>query len=143
VTANDEAALAFSMGSRDTPFYLGAMAHYIGGVAQYGLFCRRDASQRLRDVGGRVDGVVRAGTFESAIELDSQVRRPPFTAGRRVSRATFAGDQDAGILRASRMDSRFSTKPDQFLVSVEASLNVGVNELADVLHTFFVNASQR
>ena len=31
------------------------------------------------------------------------------------------------------------TKPPEFMTSVGASLNVGVNELADVLHTFFLN----
>ena len=37
------------------------------------------------------------------------------------------------------MDSLFSTKPPNFIASVGASLNLGVNELADVLHTFFLN----
>ena len=37
------------------------------------------------------------------------------------------------------MDFHFALKPPQFINSVGASLNLGVNELADVLHTFFVN----
>ena len=37
------------------------------------------------------------------------------------------------------MDTLFSSKPQEFIDSVGASLNVGVNELADVLHTFFLN----
>jgi hypothetical protein len=31
------------------------------------------------------------------------------------------------------------TTPPEFIASVEASLNLAVNELADVLHTFFLN----
>ena len=38
------------------------------------------------------------------------------------------------------MDSLFKTKPPEFMTTVGASLNVGVNALADVLHTFFLNA---
>jgi hypothetical protein len=43
------------------------------------------------------------------------------------------------ILPAPKMDSLFASKPPEFMQSVGASLNVGVNELADVLHTFFLN----
>jgi hypothetical protein len=37
------------------------------------------------------------------------------------------------------MDSLWSTKPQPYLDSIGHSLNLGVNELADVLHTFFAN----
>ena len=45
----------------------------------------------------------------------------------------------SGVLPALRMDTLFATKPQEFIGSVGASLNFGVNELADVLHTFFLN----
>jgi hypothetical protein len=37
------------------------------------------------------------------------------------------------------MLARFNDKDDAYLDSVGASLNLAVNELADVLHTFFLN----
>ena len=40
------------------------------------------------------------------------------------------------------MDALFSKKPQEFMDSVAASLNVRVNELADVLHTFCLNVVQ-
>ncbi len=80
-----------------------------------------------------------AGTFEDAIDGDSLVRRTPYTAARRISRATFTGRPSDDILQAPRMDTLFSTKPQGFIDSVRGSLNLGVNEVADVLHTFFIN----
>lgn len=37
------------------------------------------------------------------------------------------------------MDSLWSSKPQAYLDSIGHSLNLGANELADVLHTFFLN----
>ena len=69
--------------------------------------------------------------------LRTVLRRTPFTAVRRVSKAVFTGQ--GSILPATQMDMLVPTKPPAFMTSVGASLNVGVNELADVLHTFFLN----
>lgn len=77
------------------------------------------------------------GVFESFITLDSLVRRTPYTAVKRISRATFGGS--GNILPAAQMDMLYPTRPQQFIDSAGASLNLGVNELADVLHTFFLN----
>lgn len=49
--------------------------------------------------------------------------------------AHYIGD----VSPAPQMDSLYKTKPPEFMTSVGASLNLGVNELADVLHTFFLN----
>jgi hypothetical protein len=51
--------------------------------------------------------------------------------------APFAGQ--GRILPAPTMDSLYATKPPSFMDSVGAALTLGVNELADVLHTFFLN----
>jgi hypothetical protein len=37
------------------------------------------------------------------------------------------------------MDSKYSNKDDEYFDSVGHSLNLGVNELADVLYTFYLN----
>jgi hypothetical protein len=43
---------------------------------------------------------------------------------------------------ATAMDAHWSNKDQEYLDSVGNALNVGVNELADVLHTFFLNVVQ-
>ena len=37
------------------------------------------------------------------------------------------------------MDAHYDTKDQEYLDSVRAALNIGVNELADVLHRFWLN----
>lgn len=137
----DKAVIAFHQGEpAHAAFYLGAMAHYIGDVSQYGHSWRNETHHSDYETwAAKLTSSFSGGTFESAIDLDSLSRRTPYTAARRVSRATFAGDDDDDILPAPRMDALFSSKPEEFMESVGASLNVGVNELADVLHTFYLN----
>ncbi len=78
------------------------------------------------------------GHFESAIQLDQLVTRTPYTAVRRVSRATGRGQ--GAILSARDMEDRQDTREaPEFLASVAASLNFGANELADALHSFYRN----
>jgi hypothetical protein len=136
----NKAVIAFRQGNpRAAAFYLGAMAHYIGDVSQYGHSVPSEAhhsdyegwvAQRTASFNG--------GTFESYITLDSLVRRSAYTAVKRISLATARGKGD--ILPAAEMDSRWPTKGQAYLDSIGHSLNLGVNELADVLHTFFLNA---
>jgi hypothetical protein len=79
-----------------------------------------------------------AGHFESAVAPDNLVNRTPYTAVKRISRATGRGQ--GAILSAQEMEGLQGHRDDpQFLASVGASLNLGVNELADVLHTFYLN----
>ena len=114
-------------------YFLGAMAHYIGDVSQY----RHDYPDEVHhgdyeQWAAELTSKFNAGIFESAISLDSLVARTPFTATKRVAKVVFQGQ--GSILPAKKMDMLFSTKPPAFMTSVGASLNVGVNELADVLH---------
>lgn len=134
-----KAKIAFEQGkSAHAAFFLGAMAHYIGDCAQYGHNYREEKNHGNYEAWAAAQTPsLTAPTFQSAISLDSLVRRTPYTATRRVSRAIFVGG--GAILPAPKMDSLFSSKPQEFMTSVGASLNVGVNELADVLHTFFLN----
>lgn len=135
----DKAVIAFRQGRLGhAAFFLGAMAHYIGDVSQYGHNYRDEVVHSAYESwAAGLTPAFNGGTFEAAISLDSLVRRTPYTATRRVSRVVFAGDED--ILPATQMDGLFNTKPPQFVTSAGASLNLGVNELADVLHTFFLN----
>lgn len=142
VRAQEEYAKAVLAFQQEEPghaaYYLGAMAHYIGDVSQYGHSWRDEThhgdyeSWTSSRTASFSDGV-----FESFIQIDSLVRRTSYTAARRISQATFAGRGD--ILSAQEMDSLYSAKPQEYLESIGASLNLAVNELADVLHTFVLN----
>ena len=58
---------------------------------------------------------------------------------RRISLSVAKGK--GTILSAAQMDSLWATKPQPYLDCIGHSLNLGVNELADVLHTYFVNVA--
>jgi hypothetical protein len=135
----NKAGLAYRQGNkRAAAFYLGAMAHYLGDLSQYGHTIPNEAHHS--DYEGWVaqrTGSFAAGHFESYIVLDSLVRRSAYTAAKRISLATARGR--GAILSAAQMDSLWSTKPQSYIDSIGHSLNLGVNEIADVLHTFFLN----
>jgi hypothetical protein len=116
-----KAAIAFGKGKPAHAAYcLGAMAHYIGDVSQYGHSFRDEVHHGdYESWAAQLTDSFDAGTFESAITLDSLVNRTPFVAARRISHDTFAGR--GRILSAPRMDALFSTKPPEFIASVDAS----------------------
>jgi len=137
-----KAVVAYQDGKpKAAAFYLGAMAHYIGDVSQYGHAVPWEPSSSHsayeRWTATRTDSV-RAGNFESAIHLDQLVMRTPYTAVKRISRAT--GRCQGAILSPRQMEDRQDNRDaPEFLASVAASLNLGANELADVLHSFHRN----
>ena len=134
-----KAILAFQQGEPGhAAFYLGAMAHYLGDVSQYGHTYRDEVNHgNYESWAAARTTALDDETFDDYIDRDSLVRRTPYTAVRRVAHAAFAGKGD--ILPAAKMDSLWSTKPDEFINSTGESLNLAVNELADVLHTFYLN----
>ena len=84
--AYDKAVIAFG---RDEPghaaFRFGAMAHYIGDVAQYGHSWPAEKNHgNYESWAAKLTASFDGGTFEEAIDLDSLVRRTPYTATRRV-----------------------------------------------------------
>jgi hypothetical protein len=137
----DKAAKAFKEGNAaHAAFYLGAMAHYIGDVSQYGHSVPFETKKHHKGYEDWVESKTKAfngGTFESFIEADGFEPRKAFTAVKRVSKAT--ADGQGKILHAGAMEQRFDTKGQEYVDSVGHSLNLGVNELADVLHAFFLN----
>lgn len=80
----DKAVIAFRQGKPGhAAFFLGAMAHYIGDVSQYGHNYPDEIVHGAYE--GWAAGLTPAfngGTFEAAISLDSLVRRTPYTATR-------------------------------------------------------------
>ena len=141
-----KAVIAFEQGKHaHSVFYLGAMAHYIGDCAQYGHNYRAEKNHGNYEAwAAALTSSILASTFKHYIDPDTLVRRTAYTATRRVSHAVFVGRGD--ILPAPKMDLLFAPESPEFLTpeflnSVGESLNLAVNELADVLHTFFVNVS--
>lgn len=118
-------------------FYLGAMAHYVGDVSQYGHSYPGEVHHSAYEgwVGRRTSSF-NAGEFESYIVADNLVIRTPYTAVKRISKATAWGK--GKIIWAKRMDDLYPQKNNlqEYNDSVGAALNMGVNELADVLYRF-------
>jgi hypothetical protein len=83
----NKAALAYRQGNpRAAAFYLGAMAHYIGDVSQYGHTIPSEThhsdyegwvAQRRASFSG--------GTFETYISSEPRVRRSAYVAAKRIS----------------------------------------------------------
>jgi zinc dependent phospholipase C len=106
----DKAALAYRQGNaRAAAYYLGAMAHYIGDLSQYGHTIPDEvhhsdyeswAAQRTPTFTG--------GHFESYIVGDGFVRRSAYTAAKRTALAVAKGKGQ--ILSAKEMDARWSNK---------------------------------
>ena len=135
-----KAVIAFQQGNEsDAAFFLGAMAHYIGDVSQYGHSGPGEdhhsdyegwASSRSEPT----DTVLTPFLSESSL-----VRRTPYTAAKRISRATSGGRDE--IQTFAFMDANYASRNSDpvYLASAGNALNIAVNELADVLHTFFLN----
>lgn len=137
----DKAVAAYQAGHPGAAaFYLGAMAHYVGDVSQYGHAVPWESgemhSSYERWAATRTAAF--GGPFAAALQPDALVNRTPYTAVKRIAKATGRGQ--GAILSAHAMEALQSTRGDpRFLASVGASLDLGVNELADVLHSFYLN----
>ncbi len=136
----NKAIIAFQQDNpSDAAFYLGAMAHYVGDVSQYGHSGPGEDhhSDYERWVSSRseIDDTV----FTGFIDASSLVRRTPYTAVKRISKATSEGR--GSIMSFEEMDATYVNKTgnDDYLASIGHALNLASNELADVLHTFFLN----
>jgi Zinc dependent phospholipase C len=120
-------------------FYLGAMAHYIGDVSQYGHVIPDEKNHSNYEgwVARRTKGPT-GGPFEEYLKADGLTRRTAYTAAKRIAKIT--GKGKGPILSAKAMDGKYKNNRDEaFEKSVGHSLNLGVNELSDVLHTFYLN----
>ncbi len=69
--------------------------------------------------------------------ITAESLRTSNTAVKRMS--LVVSRSDGAILSAEAMDAGYSNKNQAYLDSVGESLNTGVNELADVLHRFWLN----
>lgn len=128
----------------DAAYYLGAMSHYIGDVSQFGHTIRGEKNHHNYElwVGEQMNSFD-SQAFDAYIQYDGPVYRKPYTAVKRISRVISKGE--GKILSARDMDSKFKTEKDTqvYLDSVGNSLNLAINELADVLHSFNVSTKSR
>ena len=118
------------------------MAHYIGDVTAYvhsAPFGTKAHHSGYEGWVGRQTKEFDSDDFSSYINADSMIRRKPFTAVKRISKITAGGK--GKILWATRMGALYPDKNDsqKYKDSVGGALNLGVNELADVLHRFYLN----
>jgi hypothetical protein len=130
---------AFKTGDKKgAAFYLGAMAHYIGDVSQYGHSYRDEKHHSDYETWAKTKTKsFSEGVFEKYINQDKLVRRTPYAAVKIVSKIT--GQGSGNVQSALWMDANFDNKDNVYIDSVGHSLNAGVNALADVLHTFYLN----
>lgn len=84
-------------------FYLGAMAHYIGDVSQYGHSVPfEDNHGNYESWVGRRTKALTSEVFSSYIAANNLIRRKPYTAVKRISKVTAGGNSK--VLWASKME---------------------------------------
>jgi len=135
----DNAVDAFADGDlAAAAYYLGAMAHYIGDVGQHG-HAYPNEKQRLAYSRWmkRHTSDFTAAVFDPYVEAGDLVRRRPYTAVTRIAKATSEGQGD--ILGSESMNRLYADKTEEWLDSLGASLNLAANEIAGVLHRFYLN----
>lgn len=136
----EKAVAAYKSGNHSAAaFYMGAMAHYIGDVSQYGHSVPFE--KHHSDYEGWVAARTKSfddGPFAEYIKLDKLVQRKPYAAVKRISKITAGGKNK--ILWPTKMEQLYKEKENsqEYIDSIGYSLNLGINELADVLHTFYL-----
>jgi len=122
----------------DAAYYLGAMAHYIGDVSQYGHSVDFETKQHHggyeRLISTKTESFD-AGIFEEYIEEDGLAQTNAYEAVVVISRTTAAGE--GNIKSAKWVEDHYNNDTQEYWDSVGAALNLGVNVLADVLHNFY------
>ena len=106
-----KAADAFEDGNAAAAaFFLGAMAHYIGDLAQYGHTYPDEVVHSAYEswAARRTDSFDDEQVFESYLQTSNLTRRKPYTAAKRVSRAVLRGQGD--ILPATEMDQKYAAQ---------------------------------
>ena len=136
----NKAVIAVQQGNEsDAAFFLGAMAHYIGDVSQYGHSGPGENHHSDYEGWASSRSEPTDTVFTPFLSESSLVRRTPYTAAKRISRATSGGRDE--IQTFAFMDANYASRNSDpvYLASTGSALNMAVNELADVLHTFFLN----
>lgn len=136
----DKAVKAYRTGNpAAAAYYLGAAAHYPGDLGQYGHTIKGERHHHdYEEWAHYFTYAYESGTFESAIMSDGLDRRSAYDTVIWIGRHVHAGG--GKILPARRMDDLWDEKDQTYRDSVSASLNKAVNGIADMLHTFYLDA---
>ena len=132
----DKAVVAYRDGKHaDAAYYLGAAAHYIGDLSQYGHTIKGEAHHADFEawVGDLTPSFAGGGVFERFIQADGLDPRSAYDAVIRTGKLTRYGK--APIIAPDDMDGRDSPAAR---VSIGHTLNKAVNETADMLHNFYL-----
>ena len=130
----------------DAAYFLGAVAHYIGDLSQYGHTIKGEVHHHDYEeaVGALTRSFDGGHVFEAYIRPRPLVTRRAYDAVVRTGRFTWEGRPP--LLPPAEMDRRYTpgalVEPD-FRASVGTALNKAVNETADVLHTFYEEVVRR
>lgn len=135
----DKAAEAFRAGRPgDAAYYLGAVAHYVGDLSQYGHTMKGERHHHdYEEWVGMLTPSFGAGPFVGFLAARPLEPRGAYEAVIETGRVVARG---GGILPPAEMDRLFDERDKvgaAYLESVGRSLNVSVNEMASVLHKFY------
>lgn len=137
----DKAVAAYRAGEKDhAAFFLGAAAHYIGDLAQYGHTIKGERHHKdFEDaVGALTPSFDGGGTFEKFITDERLPAINAYDAVVRAGRHTWKGR--APLLPPAEMDDRYHRQglaDPAVLASVGGALNKAVNETAAMLRGFY------
>jgi len=135
----DKAAAAFRSGKPgNAAYYLGAVAHYVGDLSQYGHAIKGERHHHdYEEWVGALTPAFGAGPFVAFLEARPLAPRGAYEAVVETGRVVAKGGN--GILPPAEMDRLFDDRDKAggvYLESIGRSLNVSVNEMASVLHKF-------
>jgi len=138
----DKAVAAYGAGRPgDAAYYLGAVAHYVGDLSQYGHNMKGERHHAdYEEWVGALTPAFGAGPFVAFLAARPLSPRGAYEAVVETGRVVVKGG--GGILAPAEMDRRFDDRDrdgGRFWESVGRSLNVSVNEMASVLHKFYLD----
>lgn len=135
----DKAAQAYRAGRpADAAYYLGAVAHHVGDLSQYGHNIKGERHHAdYEEWVGAMTRNVESPRFAPFIVARPLMPRGAYEAVVETGRVVMRGG--GGILPPDDMDRLFDDRDKTgtaYIESVGRSLNVAVNEMASVLHKF-------
>lgn len=133
----DKAVAAYRAGNdTDAAYYLGAAAHYIGDVSQYGHTMKGESYHAYFEiwVGDLTPSFAGGGVFEQFIQADGLQPRSAYDAVIRTGKLTRYGQSP--VIAPGELDDGSSGPAVR--ASIGHTLNKAVNETADMLHGFYV-----
>ena len=140
----EKAVSAYRKGAHGhAAYFLGAAAHYIGDLSQYGHTIKGEIHHADFEewVGSMTPSIKGGVIFEPYIKLEMLTSRSAYDAVIRTGLYTNSGG--IPVISPKKLDQQFdpSTVPDsEIIASVGHTLNKAINETANMLHRFYLIA---